>query len=79
VPRFYFPLINDDDVPDDEGKELRDLEAAREFARRSAIFSAAESIKDKAHLVRSHYIQIEDADGNVLDAIRFGDVVTVED
>ena len=79
MPRFYFHLVNDVDARDLEGKELRNLTAAREHARRSAIFSAAESIKDKAHFVRSHRIQIEDADGNVLDNVRFGDIITVED
>ena len=77
MPRFYFHLVNDVDARDLEG--LRNLKAAREHARRSAIFSAAESIKDKAHFVRSHRIQIEDADGNVLDNVRFGDIITVED
>lgn len=43
------------------------------------MFTIAETIKDKARLVRSHRIQIEDADGNVLDTVRFGDVLTVED
>ena len=79
MPRFYFHLLNDVDAPDDEGKELQDLEAAREHARRMAIFSAAEAVKDQAHLVRSHRIQIEDADGKVLDTVHFGDVITVRE
>ena len=79
MPHFYFHLLNDVDAPDDEGKELRDLDAAREHARRMAIYTAAESIKDQAHLVRSHRIQIENADGKVLDTVHFGDVVTVRD
>ena len=44
-----------------------------------AIFSAAEAIKDQAHLVRGHRIQIEDADGKVLDTVLFGDVITVKE
>ena len=79
MPRFYFHLLNDIDAPDEEGRELRDLDAARELARRNVLFTAAESIKDHAHLVRSHCIQIEDSDGNVLDTVRFGDVIAVED
>ena len=79
MPRFYFHLVNDIDAPDHEGRELPDLEAAREIARRNVLFTASESKKDKAHFVRSHRILIEDADGNVLDTIHFGDVVAVED
>ena len=79
MPRFYFHLINDVDARDEEGKDLRDLEAAREHARRNVLFTAAESIREMGHLVRSHRIQIEDADGKVLDTIHFGDVISVED
>lgn len=79
MPRFYFHLLNDLDVPDDEGRELPDLDAAREIARRNVLFTAAESIKEHAHLVRSHRIQIEDADGKVLDAVHFGDVIAVKE
>lgn len=67
------------DAPDAEGRELPNLEAALEFARRNAIFTAAESLREKAHLVRSHRIDVEDAEGNVLDTVHFGDVVTIED
>ena len=79
MPRFYFHLLNDVDAPDEEGKELRDLEAAREHARRLAVFTAAESVKEQRHLVRSHRIQVEDGDGNVLDTVQFGDVIAVKD
>ena len=79
MPRFYFHLIDDLDAPDDEGKELRDIHAALEQARRMAIFTAAESVKEQRHLVRSHRIQIEDVDGNVLDTVRFEDVIAVKD
>ena len=79
MPRFYFHLLNDVDAPDPEGKELRDLVAAREHARRNVLFTAAETIKESGHLVRSHRIQIEDADGNVLDTIYFSDVIAIED
>jgi hypothetical protein len=78
VPRFYFHLLNDVDAPDEEGKELPDLEAALEHAKRSALFTASETLKEKAQLVLSHCIQIEDADGKVLDTIYFRDVLNVE-
>ena len=79
MPRYYFHLLNDVDAPDQEGRELPDLDAARDHARQNVLFTAAETIKEKGHLVRSHRIEIEDADGNVLDRVYFGDMVTIED
>lgn len=43
VPRYYFHLLNDLDAPDEEGKELPDLAAAREQARYNARFTAGEA------------------------------------
>ena len=79
MPRFYFHLLNDVDARDPEGRELRDLEAAREHARRSIVFTVAETIKECSHFVRSHRILIEDAEGHVLDTIYFRDVIAIED
>lgn len=79
VPRFYFHLLNDVDAPDHEGKELPDLDAAREVARGNARFTAGETLKEHGHLTLSHRIQIEDADGNVLDTVYFGEVVDIEE
>ena len=45
MQRFYFHIRNGVDARDEEGKELRDLEAAREHARQCAIFSAAEAVR----------------------------------
>lgn len=78
VPRFYFHLLNDVDVPDEEGRELPDLEAARQFAAQSLRFTTAESLKEQGRIVLKHRIQIEDAEGNVLHTVRVSDVVQVE-
>jgi hypothetical protein len=79
VPRFYFHLLNDVDAPDEEGTVLSDLADAREYARRTVLFTMAETIKETGHLVKSHRIDIEDADGNVLDSVYFRDVVAIDD
>jgi hypothetical protein len=63
VPRFYFHLHNDVDVPDDEGVELADLEAARVHAVRCARFTFAEVAKDEGRVVLHHRIDIEDGGG----------------
>jgi hypothetical protein len=79
MPRFYFHLLNDVDAPDEEGQVLRDLDEAREYARRSVLFTMAETIKEKGHLVKGHRVDIEDEHGNVLDAVYFRDVVSIEE
>ena len=79
MPRYYFHLLNDIDAPDEEGVELPNLEAALKYARSNALFTAAEVIKDGGHLVRSHRIEIEDAQGTVLGTVRFEDVITIAD
>ena len=78
MPRFYFHLLNDVDAPDEEGKELADLDAAREHARRNIRFTAAESLKEQGRVVLSHRIQIEDGGGNLLDTVFFSDVLNIE-
>lgn len=79
VPRFYFHLINDVDAPDDEGVELPDLNAALEYAARSARFTAAESLKEHGRIVLNHRIDIEDEYGHVLETVHFADVVNVKE
>jgi hypothetical protein len=67
------------DAPDAEGKELSDLEAARELARRNVRFSAGEMLKEQGRLVLSHRIQIEDGEGKLFDMVYFRDVLNVEE
>ena len=53
MPRYYFHLLNDIDAPDEDGVELPDLDAALRYARRNALFTAAETIKEHGHLVEA--------------------------
>lgn len=78
MARYFFHLLNDVDAPDNEGKELPNLEAAREHACRNIRFTAGEIIKERGDLVLSHRIQIEDAERNVLDTIYFRDVLNIQ-
>ena len=78
MPVFYFHLLNDVDAPDDEGKELPDIEAAMQHARRFARFTAADTLKADGRIVLSHRINVEDGTGSVLGTVTFGDVVKVE-
>ena len=78
MPRYFLHLRNDMDVPDEEGLELPDLAAARETAIVNARFSLAQAAMEEAKINFSHRIDIEDADGRVLDTVWFRDVVKVE-
>jgi hypothetical protein len=78
VPRFFFHLYDDVDVPDDEGVELPDLAAARDHARSQALNLIGENVKEQARIVLHHRLDIEDEHGSVLEAVRFGDILRIE-
>jgi hypothetical protein len=78
VPRFYFHLRNDLDVPDHEGAEFPDLNAALEAAATNARFVLAETVKDEGKINFGHRIDIEDEQGHILETVSFRDVVKVE-
>ena len=71
MPRYYFHLHNDVDYSYPEGKELPDLAAARAWAIEQVRFTAGETVKEKSHMILHHRIDIEDADGQVLDTVHF--------
>jgi hypothetical protein len=78
MPMFYFHLHNDVDAPDEEGKDLPDIDAARAHAETSAVFTMAETLKEEGHINLRHHIEIEDEHGKVLATVRFRDVVAIE-
>jgi len=75
--RYFFHLHNDVDVPDEGGKELPDLEAARAYAVRMARFEVSESATRDGRIVLSHRIEVGDENGAVLATVHFGDAVQV--
>jgi len=78
MPRFYFHLLNDMDVPDNEGQDLADVQAARSCALELARFEASEMVKRNGRIVLWHRIDIEDEQHRIVDTVRFRDVVEVE-
>jgi hypothetical protein len=79
MPRFFFHLHNDIDVPDDDGVELPDLDAAREYARENVLGIAGQTLKEQGRITLHHRIDIENEHGAVLETIMFRDVLHVED
>ena len=78
MPRYYFHLHNDIDVPDHEGVELPDLDAARAHARLQARTLVGELVKDEGRIILNHHLDIEDEQGTVLETVEFREVVTIE-
>ena len=76
--RVYFHLINDVDVPDEEGVEVADLDAARACAVEQARGLIGEQVKSEGRIVLSHRIDIEDESGAVLETLYFRDVIRIE-
>jgi hypothetical protein len=77
MPRFYFHLCNDIIAEDEEGVELRDVEAAREHAIEEARVMVCESIK-KGHLNLEHRIAVTDEAGAEVLDVSFRDAFTIE-
>lgn len=79
MPRYYFHLYNDIEAADPDGVELPNIGAARMAGLHNVRFTVAETIKTEGRFTGEHRIDIEDADGKVLDTIYFRDAVTIED
>jgi hypothetical protein len=77
MPRFYFHLFNDTQVPDPEGTELPDATVAIQRAVTAARAMAAESVRE-GRLVLSHRIEISDETGASVGTVHFGDVVEIQ-
>jgi hypothetical protein len=78
VPRFFFHLHDDVDLPDPEGIEVPDLAAARKHARVTVLDLMCGAMKTGGRIALQHRIDIEDEEGRVLDTVRFADVVKLE-
>jgi hypothetical protein len=74
MTRFFFHLIDDSSVDYIEGKELADVDAAREQAYRFAADVAEYSTLECRKFNPRHCIQVA-GDGGVLFEVRLGDVV----
>lgn len=77
MPRYYFHLFNDMQIPDPEGIELSNESIALERARSAAREMAAESVR-QGRLVLNHRIEVADESGKTIGVIHFGDAVVVE-
>jgi hypothetical protein len=78
MPHFYFHLYNDEITLDDEGRDLPDVEAAREAAEEDARYMASESVRG-GKLNLAHYVEVTGTDGQPPLRVAFGDVVEISE
>ena len=77
MPRYFFHVFNDEITIDEEGADLSDLDAARDFATESARSLVCDSIK-KGHLNLDHRIEIADEAGARRLTLTFREAFTLE-
>jgi hypothetical protein len=78
LARFFFHLHDDLDVPDEEGADLPDLDAARVYACQSARSLMCGTLLDDCRISLDHCIDIEDEGGAILAVVRFSDAVRMD-
>jgi hypothetical protein len=76
MPRFFFHLHDDLTVPDEDGRELADLEAAKACGIEEARNVAADQVRD-GKLDLNHRIDVADEQSVVVHTIRFADAIAV--
>jgi hypothetical protein len=77
MPRYRFHLYNDVHTVDHEGRDFADFGAARIEAISNARELMATDIRAKGIINLTHWIELEDDDGEV-EVVSFGDAVTVK-
>ncbi|MEA1015189.1 hypothetical protein SH591_06975 [Sphingomonas sp. LY54] len=77
MPRFYFHIHNHIVAEDDEGTELADAAAARDFAVNGARDLVCESVHE-GRLNLDHYIRVTDADGQDVLTVTFREAFIIE-
>jgi len=77
VPRYFFHVYDDIIALDDEGVELPNEKAARLHATIGARDIMAAQVKH-GYLVRSHWIDVTDEQGEALFTLSFEDAVDIK-
>ncbi|NUT00997.1 MAG: hypothetical protein HOP96_08495 [Sphingomonas sp.] len=77
MPRYYFHLYNDVDVPDLEGDEHPDLESAKASAKRQARALIGDDARMNGRITLHHRIDIEDTDRKVVATVKYSDVLNI--
>jgi hypothetical protein len=76
MPRYFFHLHDDLTVPDEDGMELADLEAAKACGIKEARSVAVEQVRE-GKLDLNHRIDVADEQSVVVHTIRFAAAIEV--
>jgi hypothetical protein len=79
MPHYHLNLFNSADTNDEEGRDFKDLAAAKEEAIRSSRDLMAEHVKAGEPIDLGHYIEVADDEGKVLVTIDFRELITITD
>jgi len=77
MPRYYFHLHDTAGVEDDEGTELPDVAAAREYALANARDMVCGDVKN-GFVDLGHRIEVVDEAGKVVLTLTFGEAFKIE-
>lgn len=77
MPRYYFHVFDHETTIDEEGSELADIEAARDYALEAARDLVCESVKG-GHLNLDHRIEITDDKNAPLLTLTFREAFTIQ-
>ena len=77
MARYYFHLHDDLDSHDDEGREMSSIEIALDCAATEIRGVAAHGLMETGKLTLSHYIEIADKDGTILDKVLFAEALEI--
>ena len=78
MPRYFFNVYDDVIASDDEGMDLPNEQAARLHDIIGARDIMVEQVR-RGYLVRSHWIDVVNDQGEVLLTVTFGDAVDIKE
>ena len=78
MPLYFFNIYDDIVTVDDEGLELPNVEAARLHAVAGARDLIATQVRH-GYMIRSHWIDVADRQGQILFSVKFADAVDIKD
>jgi hypothetical protein len=78
MARYFFDLHNDIDAPDEEGRELPSLDAAKAHALLEARVMIQVSVEETGRIDLRHHIDVRDPSGAIVYVLHFEDAVTVQ-
>jgi hypothetical protein len=77
VPRYYFHLHDEASLEDEEGTDLADVAAVRDYALANARDMVCGDIKN-GFVNLDHRIEVVDEDGELVFTITFGEAFKIE-